>query len=229
MAPRPAVDPFAPVTPADADTRPPADLQIDDLHGARSGRTLFNGLNLAVPAGQLLRVQGANGAGKTSLLRMICGLLAPLRGRVLWRGRDVTRQREEFGRQLLYLGHAAALKAELTAQENLQAALALGARPASAPAVRAALQAAGLRGRENTPVRTLSQGQQRRVALARLVLADAVPLWVLDEPFNALDGAATAWLTGLLHAHVLRGGVAVLTSHQDVALPGGLPQQVLTL
>lgn len=208
---------------------PAAGLWLDDLHGVRSGRTLFSGLNLAIAPGQLLRIEGANGAGKTSLLRMICGLLAPRSGRVLWRGQAVSRLREEFGRELVYIGHAAALKDELSALENLQVALALAGLAPSAEVARAALQEAGLAGRERAPVRILSQGQRRRVALARLVLSGTAPLWVLDEPFNALDSAASAWLVSLISRHVSGGGIVALTSHQDVALPATVPQFALAL
>ena len=219
--------PVLPRTPA-ADSAP-AGLQLDDLHGARAGRLLFAGLTARVAHGQLLRVQGANGAGKTSLLRMICGLLPPLRGQVLWQGREVAGLREEFGRQLVFLGHAAALKDELSALENLMVASTLGGVDPDRAAVLAALDAAGLAVRHDAPVRLLSQGQRRRAALARLALAGATPLWVLDEPFNALDAVATRWLADLLAMHVVRGGIVVLTSHQDVPLPQALPQVVVTL
>lgn len=202
-------------------------LLLEHLHGARAGRALFADLNLALSSGELLWVRGANGAGKTSLLRMICGLLTPQHGRVLWRGEDVSRLREEYGRELVYLGHAAALKAELSALENLQVAAALGGLAIPTDAARHALADAGLAGREHAPVRTLSQGQRRRVALARLVLSSAVPLWVLDEPFTALDSAATAWLAALIGQHIARAGIVVLTSHQEVMLPHAVRQLTL--
>ncbi|MEO6031833.1 MAG: cytochrome c biogenesis heme-transporting ATPase CcmA [Burkholderiaceae bacterium] len=204
-------------------------LELDHLHCLRDHRALFADLNLKVGPGQLLWIRGVNGAGKTSLLRMICGLLLPTQGCVRWHGKDVAELREEFGRALVYLGHAAALKSELSALENLLAALTLGAIAASAADAVAALGDAGLRGRERALVRTLSQGQRRRAALARLVLAGASPLWVLDEPFNALDAAATAWLSTLIAAHVARGGIVVLTSHQSVTLPDAVPQITVSL
>ena len=204
-------------------------LELRDLACQRGGRALFSGLGATVRPGELLRVQGANGAGKTSLLRMLCGLLPPTQGQVLWRGQGIQRLREEFGRELVYLGHAAALKDELSALENLQCAAALGGQSSSDAEARAALAAAGLRGREHAPARTLSQGQRRRAGLARLALGPAAGLWVLDEPFNALDGTATAWLLGLIGGQLARGGVVVLTSHQPVALDAALPQQVVSL
>ena len=203
-----------------------------ELRGAtcvRGTRALFKGLDLLVPAGRLLRVQGVNGAGKTSLLRLICGLLAPADGAVLWQGQNIAALREEFNRQMVFLGHAAALKDDLSAIENLLAACRLGGVPVDAAQARAALIEAGLRGRDHAPARILSQGQRKRVALARLVLSTQTRLWVLDEPFNALDTVATAWLIGLIGAQVARGGIVVLTSHQSVDIGADVPQQVLAL
>ena len=188
---------------------------------------MFDGVSLRLPAGGLLRVRGANGAGKTSLLRMLCGLLQPSRGDVLWRGEAVSALREEFGRELVYLGHAAALKDDLSPLENLLDACRLGGFHATEGAALRALAQAGLRGHEDTQVRRLSQGQRRRSALARLALAPGrAALWVLDEPFNALDVGAMAWLAGLIQAHLLAGGLAVLTSHQDVAIDGVAAQEL---
>jgi len=204
-------------------------LELRAVACVRGGRTLFAGLDCAVAAGQLLRVQGANGAGKTSLLRMLCGLLPPAQGRILWRGESIADLAEDFGRELVYLGHAAALKDDLNATENLLIACQLGGLAVAPAAARAALQHAGLSGRDRVPARQLSQGQRRRVALARLALAAAAPLWVLDEPFNALDTAAAAWLGGLVTQQLGRGGVVVLTSHQPLALDGLAGQVELLL
>lgn len=208
---------------------PPAELELKELDCVRGGRRLFKGLNAHIVAGEVLRVQGANGAGKTSLLRMICGLLLPTRGKVLWCGQEVAGLREDFGRQLVYLGHAAALKGELSALENLLAASLLGgiaARPADAMT---ALDHAGLREREQVPARMLSQGQRQRVALARLELGSGAPLWILDEPFNALDAGACAWLIALISGHVGQGGIVVLTSHQSVTLRPGVRERSVLL
>ena len=204
-------------------------LEAQDLDCVRGGSLLFSGLGVAVRPGQLLRVLGANGAGKTSLLRMICGLLAPARGEVRWRGQKIAALREEYSRQLVYLGHSAALKDDLSAIENLQASGVLAGLAPTQGEAAAALAEAGLKGRELQPVRTLSQGQRRRVGLARLVLSGGAGLWVLDEPFNALDTGATEWLLRLVTAQLQRGGVVVLTSHQSVALGDGLPQLAVSL
>ena len=193
-------------------------LRLEDLTCTRGSRQLFSGLSLAVEPGQLLRVRGVNGAGKTSLLRMLCGLLLPSNGQVLWRGRPLAVQREKFGEDLVYLGHAAALKDELSPIENLLDACALSGQAPTKLAAMAALQGAGLRGHERTPARRLSQGQRRRSALARLAVNHNPPLWILDEPFNALDTAASAWLTGLIEAHLEGKGMVVLTSHQDMPI-----------
>lgn len=204
-------------------------LTVRDLQARRGRRVLFSGLALAARPGQLLRVAGANGAGKTTLLRMLVGLATPTAGEVRWRDEPIAAQREAFHRELVYLGHAAALKDDLSALENLQMLAMLGgdeARPAEAAA---ALVAAGLQGRERLPARVLSAGQRRRVALARLALGGPQALWVLDEPFNALDVDAGQWLAGLLRAHLAGGGVAVLTSHQAVPLDGTVEQVTVTL
>ncbi len=207
---------------------PDAGLHLAQLQCIRARRVLFSDLTLSVPHGHVLRVLGANGAGKTSLLRIVCGLLSPHQGKVWWNGRRITELREEFGRQLIFLGHAPGLKGELSALENLQVTAALagvGFDPAHA---RQALADAGLTGHERVPVRTLSQGQRRRAALARLVLAPT-RLWVLDEPFNALDTAATQWLIGLIGRQAARGGIVVLTSHQNVELDTRVPRIELQL
>ena len=204
-------------------------LELRGITCVRGTRSLFTGLDLKVPGGQLLRVQGANGAGKTSLLRMMCGLLAPAQGAVMWRGQKISALREEFNRELIFLGHAAALKDDLSALENLVTAARLGGLVVTPAQASAALAAAGLRGRDAAPARILSQGQRKRVSLARLVLGTETRLWVLDEPFNALDVAATAWLVEMMGAQVARGGIVVLTSHQTVAIDERVPQVVLNL
>ncbi len=195
-------------------------LQVVDLQCTRGDRRLFSGLAFELAPGELMHLHGHNGSGKTTLMRALCGLVTPTKGEVLWRGRPIRRQRDEYHAELLYLGHKNAIKEDLTAVENLMAACRLaGADLPEAEAWRV-LERMGLRGHEDLPSRVLSQGQQKRVALARLLVSRA-PLWLLDEPFVGLDAAAVAFLQSVIRDHVADGGLVVLTTHQEVALTGG--------
>ena len=195
-------------------------LSATDLACSRGERRLFAGLTFALDAGEWLHVRGENGSGKTTLLRTLAGVAPADAGGVRWRGADIRSAGEAYRRSMLYLGHQAALKDDLTPRENLRLGLAIDGFDAGDAALGQALGSAGLVGREDLAVRHLSAGQKRRVLLARLLLRPA-DLWVLDEPFNALDSAATALLGALLEDHLAGGGVAVLTSHQPVPLRGG--------
>ena len=175
---------------------------------------LFRDLSLELAAGELLRIAGDNGSGKTSLLRILCGLLAPTQGEVRWKGEPIRELGEEYSRSLAHIGHAPGLKGELTAAENLAFSCALAGR--SAGRVGEALSTFGVP--RDKAVRQLSQGQRRRAALARLALAEDVPLWLLDEPFAALDAGASHLVERLINDHAARGGAVVYTTHQDVAL-----------
>lgn len=188
-------------------------LEAADLRCERGGRVLFERLSFRLGTGEFLRVSGANGSGKTSLLRVLCGLLTPSRGCVRWKGEPVAALREEYARQLVYLGHAPAVKGDLTAEENLSIACTLAGVAASRDAVKSALARFALP--HDVPVRRLSQGQRRRAALARLALSGAVPLWLLDEPFAALDAEGIERLGALLSGHAEKGGAIVFTTHQD--------------
>jgi heme exporter protein A len=191
-------------------------LEAADLECVRGGRSLFRGLSLSLGAGELVRVAGANGRGKTSLLRILCGLLAPAAGEVRWKGEPIARLKEEYARHLVYLGHAPAVKDELTAEENLDIASRLSGRTCPGSVLQDALRRFGVP--EGRQVGKLSQGQRRRAALARLLVSEAVPLWLLDEPFAALDAPAAALVESLVAAHAARGGMAIVTTHQ----PSGL-------
>jgi heme exporter protein A len=202
------------------ETRPEPRLEVRALACVRGERQLFRDVSLDLGAGDVLRVSGANGTGKTSLLRMLCGLLEPEQGEVRWRGEAIGELREEFSRDLVYIGHANALKEELSALENLSTTLALQGLRAREATTLAALRTLGLEGREHLPVRMLSQGQRRRAALARLSASASQPLWILDEPFTALDAAAIDTVRDLLEGHAAAGGVLVYTTHQDVPVQG---------
>jgi len=191
-------------------------LEARRLECTRGERRLFHELSFRLGRGQLLRVAGANGSGKTSLLRIMCGLLAPSAGELRWQGKSIRSEREEYCRNLVFIGHLNALKDDLTALENLQFAAALGGMPADAPNMRVALECFGVAHCAQLPTKVLSQGQRRRVALAKLAFSAAIPLWILDEPFAALDVRAVAELESLLALHLASGGMVVLTTHQEV-------------
>ena len=193
---------------------PQSFLESRALACERDGRLLFERLDLQVSAGDMLQISGPNGSGKSSLLRLLAGLMQPSEGEVRIAGKTLARQRAELAQNLLWLGHAAGIKGLLTAEENLAWLCALH-RPASLKQIRDALTAVGLRGFEDVPCHTLSAGQQRRVALARLFL-NAPALWILDEPFTALDKQGVAQLERHLTQHCARGGMVILTTHHQL-------------
>ncbi len=195
-------------------------LSAHQLTCVRGERPLFAGLDLAVGPGEWLHVRGENGSGKTSLLRLLAGLARPEAGQVRWCGQPIAQAAQDWRHNLMFLGHHAAVKEELTARENLELAAALDGSRLSALEAVAALRRFGLKGREELPVRFLSAGQKRRVLLARLVTRKA-KLWVLDEPFTALDTKAVEMLAALIEEHLAAGGMAVITSHQAVPIAGG--------
>ena len=194
-------------------------FSVSQLSCTRGDKRLFSDVSFSLAPGQWLHLEGDNGVGKTSLLRLVCGLSAPEQGQILWQNLSVAQNPEEFRANLSYLGHQLALKEDLTPLENLQADAAVAGRPVLASEALAALAQLGLRGREHLPVRVLSQGQKRRTALSRLVLSQA-KLWVLDEPFVALDGAAQIALSEVINQHLSQQGMVLLTSHQAVSLEG---------
>jgi heme exporter protein A len=201
-------------------------LAVNQLACTRGDRTLFGNLSFTLEARGLLHVAGANGSGKTSLLRILCGLGAAEAGEVRWRGEPIRALREAYWREVVYLGHANALKDDLSAVENLRVSCALAGRPVGDDAVSAALAQFGLAPCAQLPVRALSQGQKRRSALARLALSAQAPLWILDEPFSALDVAAVAHLEKLILTHVDGGGCVIFTTHQDAAIAPRITQRL---
>lgn len=200
-------------------------LEVENLECIRGDRRLFKGLGFRLEAGELLYLQGKNGAGKTSLLRMLIGLLPPEAGEIRWQGESTRSLAEDFRADLCYLGHLNAIKEDLTPLENLVAAARLAEEDLSEDDAIDALEQVGLAGREDLACKYLSQGQKRRVALARLV-KERRPLWILDEPFVALDVAAVTWLAGLIGAHLQRGGLCVMTTHQPVDIPAGAVKEL---
>lgn len=189
-------------------------LETVDLACERDWRLLFEHLNLRVQRGDMLQVSGPNGSGKTSLLRLLAGLMQPSEGDVLINGQSIVQQRSELAANILWLGHAAGIKGLLTAEENLSWLAALH-QGASRQQIWQALADVGLKGFEDVPCHTLSAGQQRRVALARLYL-EAPLLWILDEPFTALDKHAVAQLERHLARHCEQGGIVIFTTHHQL-------------
>jgi heme exporter protein A len=199
-------------------------LQACDLAGQRGDRALFEHLELALEPGAVVWLRGRNGRGKTSLLRLLAGLATPMSGEVRVRGVPQRLAGPAGRRGLVYIGHQNALKDDLTSMEALRfLARTRGDRPDDAT-LEQALERLGVRGSRHAPVRTLSQGQRRRVALARLALSMRAELWLLDEPFDALDADGISALNGLLSEHAACGGATLLTSHQSPSLRDPVPR-----
>lgn len=192
-------------------------LQIQSLCCIRDERVLFESLSFAVQPGELVQVEGANGTGKTSLLRILAGLAEAESGSVLWHGKPIKRCREEYHQNLLYLGHQPGIKNVLTAFENL-AFYQAAQQKRNEDSIWQALEKVGLVGYEDVPVAQLSAGQQRRVALARLWLSES-PLWILDEPLTAIDKQGVAHLIARFEQHIRGQGSVILTTHQDLVHP----------
>lgn len=193
-------------------------LEAKDLEYARDDRVLFSSLNFEVHAGEVLQIEGPNGSGKTTLLRILCGLINADQGQIFWSGQDIQKNRYDFSVHTSYVGHHDGLKGDCTPLENLTLSHALsGAEKKLSP--QEALIIVGLKGFDHQLCRTLSAGQRRRVALARLLTSPS-KLWILDEPFTAIDKSGINELEKLIADHVSTGGMVILTSHHEVNLKG---------
>jgi heme exporter protein A len=193
-------------------------LDVTDLACRRGGRPVFDHLSFTLGAGELLALTGRNGSGKTTLLRALALLVRPQAGKILWQGADVQAEPETWRGQLAWLGHLDGLKGDLTVCENLLGAERLRSRSAADDRLDLALVAFDLNVLAHRPVRTLSAGQRRRTALARVMLTQA-PLWLLDEPLNALDVSAQQAFRAVLQQHLIHGGLAIAATHADLCVP----------
>ncbi|MEW5787702.1 MAG: cytochrome c biogenesis heme-transporting ATPase CcmA [Pseudomonadota bacterium] len=207
-------------------SEPSPQLSVHDLACARGDRLLFKGMEFSLGPGELLLVQGGNGQGKTSLLRLLTGLARPEAGEIRWRGAPIHKTREAYHAEMLYLGHANGVKDDLNPVENLRFAEGLQGRAFEEERAVGLLTRLGLERCLDLPCRVLSFGQRRRVALSALLLADA-RLWILDEPLTGLDVHAVALMEGLIRDHLNGGGLAVATTHQALNLEGVKVQRLL--
>ncbi|WP_333003248.1 cytochrome c biogenesis heme-transporting ATPase CcmA [Vibrio coralliilyticus] len=191
-------------------------LEVSQLTAIRDERILFESLSFTINSGELVQIEGRNGTGKTTLLRIVTGLGDRDSGEIFWNGENIESNRDGYHQDLLFLGHQTGVKRELTAYENLRFYLNIHSRkPVDKDTIYSALVKVGLAGREDVPVAQLSAGQQRRVALARLWLSDH-KLWILDEPLTAIDKQGVKVLESLFLSHAEEGGIVILTTHQDM-------------
>jgi heme exporter protein A len=194
----------------------PDGLKVDKVHVWRGDRHVLQGVSIEVRPRELLHVSGPNGTGKTTLLRVISGLLRPEQGSVTWLGQSIVQERAAYQAVLAYAAHEPALKADLTALENLRFSVGLKRR-ATQDELRAALARTGVAACADLPARVLSAGQRRRVSLAR-VLAMQASVWLLDEPYANLDAAGSDLVSDLLQTHVMAGGLALVVAHRELQL-----------
>ena len=191
----------------------------------RGDRRLFRDVSFSLTPGMLLQVTGPNGSGKTSLLRIICGLTTPESGEIKWHGAEIRTLAEEYSRSITYIGHRIAVKEELNSLENLRISSGLAGSQLTHDQARQALARVGLAGRENLPARFLSEGQRRRSALARLINCSAL-LWILDEVLASLDHAAVTLVESLISEHLSKGGMAIVATHQELQISAGSFQRL---
>src|SRR6185436_4849507 len=195
-------------------------LEVANLECVRGARRLFCEVTFSLAPGTMLQLTGPNGSGKTSLLRIICGLMSPESGEIRWQGAKIRTLGEEYSRSLTYIGHRTAVKEELNSLENLRIASGLAGCELSRGQAKEAIARVGLAGRENLPARFLSEGQRRRSALARLINCNTA-LWLLDEVLASLDQAAVLLIESLIGEHLSKGGMAIVATHQELNIPAG--------
>lgn len=200
-------------------------LEALNVGCVRGDRRLFSDLNFSLEPGAVLQLTGSNGSGKTSLLRIICGLLAPAEGEIRWQGTNIRSLNEDYSRSLHYVGHRNGVKEELNAIENLRVSNGLAGIALTPAAAKTALEKIGLTGRDKLPARLLSEGQRRRLALARL-LTSGSRLWILDEVLTSLDRSAVAIMKSLIGEHLQNGGMAIIATHQELDLSAGSLQRL---
>ncbi|MGI8734344.1 MAG: cytochrome c biogenesis heme-transporting ATPase CcmA [Pyrinomonadaceae bacterium] len=200
-------------------------LEAVNLGCVRGDRRLFSDVNFSLQPGSLLQLTGPNGSGKTSLLRIVCGLLAPAEGEIRWQGENITSLAEDYLTAISYVGHRNGVKEELNPLENLRISNGVAGVGISLEDAKLALAKIGLVGRDELPARLLSEGQQRRLALARLITS-AATLWVLDEVLTSLDKAAVALVKTLIGEHLHKGGMAIIATHQELSLSAGSLQRL---
>jgi heme exporter protein A len=200
-------------------------LEAVNVSCVRGERRLFSGLNFSLSAGSFLQAFGPNGSGKTSLLRIICGLTAPAAGEVRWVGTNIRRLGEEYSAQIAYVAHQNGIKDELDAVENLRISCGLAGHALSQREAHAVLSRVGLSKQERLPARLLSAGQRRRLALSRL-LASRARLWILDEPLASLDDDGATLARNLISEHLSHDGVAIIATHQEMGLSSGQTQRI---
>ena len=192
-------------------------LEVSKLGCIRGDRRLFSDLSFSAGAGELIELRGPNGSGKTSLLRILCGLSSPAAGQVRWNGKNIRSLAEEYFRDVAYLAHQNAVKDELSSLENLCIASGVAGNPLNKAQAQQVLERIGLKDRQHLPARVLSAGQRRRLALTRLLTSKAT-LWILDEVLTSLDDAAVRLSRDFISDHIKNGGIAIVATHQDLNL-----------